>query len=303
VVDTHPATSDRVDSRRYHTAIPNMIDDMGLDPYSFRVYVHLKRVAGDKGVCWQSTRTIAEVCHMSIGQVVAAKQVLVSQGLIEIRGERNPHGGRDFHHIVIVDVWQENEARYRRTAEVPEQPIEPETPTSPPELARSSPELASSQIGGSSSPPELARSSPELASSYSEVKKNPIRRTHEEEPGEEGGGAHAPPLSAGQQRVLEILGRDKYPNLIQADTVLSLENRYGFETLERSAVWMARGNKPFDINILSGACRTFAEGDLSPPRSKGGKVGNVQSRASPYQESDEEYYAPDGISTVINLDQ
>ncbi|GAF99333.1 unnamed protein product, partial [marine sediment metagenome] len=45
----------RSEDRAYFTMMPNIIDDMGLDPYAFRLYVHLRRVAGENGACWQST--------------------------------------------------------------------------------------------------------------------------------------------------------------------------------------------------------------------------------------------------------
>lgn len=97
---------DAGDLRKYRTEIPNMVDDMGLSVYAFRLYAHLKRVAGQDGVCYQGKRKIAEVCNMSAGMVTKAKRELVDAGLIVIdagnAAERRPD------HITIVDIWRKN---------------------------------------------------------------------------------------------------------------------------------------------------------------------------------------------------
>ena len=92
--------------RKYRTEIPNMIDDAGLSVYAIRLYVHIKRVAGDKGKCTQSTRTMAELCNMSVGSVSTAKKDLLDAALIRIRKVKVSKGYSD--EITIVDVWDEN---------------------------------------------------------------------------------------------------------------------------------------------------------------------------------------------------
>jgi len=92
--------------RKYRTEIPNLIDDAGLSVYAMRLYVHIKRVAGDKGKCTQSTRTMAEHCNMSVGKVSASKKELLDAALIRIRKVKVSSGYSD--EITIVDVWDEN---------------------------------------------------------------------------------------------------------------------------------------------------------------------------------------------------
>lgn len=92
--------------RTNFTMIPNIVDDLGLDCYAFRLYAHLRRVAGEHGECWQSTRTLAAHCRMSTGRVSAAKSALADAGLIRIE-ERAGAGGL-YHVITIVDIWQRN---------------------------------------------------------------------------------------------------------------------------------------------------------------------------------------------------
>ena len=125
-------TSDKT-LRKYFTIIPNMIDDMDLSPYAFRLYHHYKRVAGDNGLCWQSTKTLSEACKMSIGSIVNAREELKAAGLIEISTQPTSHGGREYNIVSIIDMWDENMKNISITQN--------EVPSSPHELASSPHEL------------------------------------------------------------------------------------------------------------------------------------------------------------------
>lgn len=92
----------------YRTEIPNMVDEMGLSVYAFRLYVRFKRVAGDQGKCFYTTPQLAEQCKMSEGSVSKAKKELVALGLIAI--DRDDKWIRD--NITIVDVWPANFAYF-----------------------------------------------------------------------------------------------------------------------------------------------------------------------------------------------
>ena len=97
--------------------MPNIVDDWGLDPYSFRLYCHLKRVAGDNGgTCWQSARTMAKICKMSTWAISKAKQTLQDEGLIRIE-EKPSSRGRPCHYIAILNIWAKNHAKYTRMTE------------------------------------------------------------------------------------------------------------------------------------------------------------------------------------------
>ena len=104
--------SESRDDHKYFCQIPNMVDDIGLSVYAFRLYVHLKRVAGEEGECWQSTKTLADNCRMSIGAVVNAKKELIEQRLIDVESMEKAGGGRPYHLIRIADIWPKNMARY-----------------------------------------------------------------------------------------------------------------------------------------------------------------------------------------------
>jgi hypothetical protein len=96
----------QVDRKKYRIEIPNIVDDMDLSVYAFRLYAHIKRVAGEDGQCWQGSKTLATACKMSVGKVSDAKNELIAAGLIAVvPGEWNK-GKSD--EIRVVDVWDKN---------------------------------------------------------------------------------------------------------------------------------------------------------------------------------------------------
>lgn len=93
--------------------IPNIIDQPDqykLSVHAFRLYIHLKRVVGEKldnsGLCWQSTRTLANYCNMSLASISKAKKELELTELIKI--ELVPGNNGFIHHITLVDIWEKN---------------------------------------------------------------------------------------------------------------------------------------------------------------------------------------------------
>lgn len=95
--------------------IPNMVDDMGLSPYAYRLYGHLKRVTGEGGACWQNTQELAKVCGMSTGMISKAKKELMgtTPPLIVVVLTSHPKEGKfDYHEITILNIWDENKRRY-----------------------------------------------------------------------------------------------------------------------------------------------------------------------------------------------
>lgn len=59
--------------------VPWSIEESELDPYQFRLWVHIARV----GVCWQTVRTLADACKMSIGQTWKTQAWLLEHGYLE----------------------------------------------------------------------------------------------------------------------------------------------------------------------------------------------------------------------------
>jgi hypothetical protein len=94
--------------RKYFTMLPNVVDDLGLSVYAFRLYCHIRRVTGEDGKCWQSTETLAKASGMSVHAVVDAKRELAAANLVTITTVKRPGGGRAFHVITIRDIWERN---------------------------------------------------------------------------------------------------------------------------------------------------------------------------------------------------
>lgn len=98
--------------RVFFTQIPNLVDDAGLSVYAYRLYGHLRRVAGEDGSCWESTVTLARKCGISQHKISDAKRELQAKGLIQITDSKNYHWGNALHLIKICDVWAENGSKY-----------------------------------------------------------------------------------------------------------------------------------------------------------------------------------------------
>jgi hypothetical protein len=147
--------------RRYFFLCPNIIFDLELSSLDLALYLVIRRTAGDDGVCWRNTRSLAEMAGMSVGSVCKAKRILSqpflslnSKPLIEIRKERNRGGGKPRDIITLTNIWAANEKRYS-----------------------SSKSLGTDE---SRSVGDLGNSRSELASSTGEIKKNTVRKLNEE---------------------------------------------------------------------------------------------------------------------------
>jgi len=186
---TFIASTDAGKLRDYRTEIPNLIDDAKLSVYAFRLYVHLKRVTGEHGKCWQSTHTLASICKMSAGRISKAKKELETEGLIQIQKVKDRTGWHD--EITVVDLWRKNYATYAPTLKLVEierieQPEPSPTPQSPTE------ESVPDPMGGGS-PNKQGRSSSDEAGcslgetpgcSSGEPKKEPMNRKKNKPPEE-----------------------------------------------------------------------------------------------------------------------
>lgn len=93
----------------HRTQIPNIVDDLGLDPYERALYAHYKRVCGENqgAYCYESTRTTAGKVKMSTGQVSMARKSLAERGLVILQAETRPVV------VTIVNIWELNTAFYK----------------------------------------------------------------------------------------------------------------------------------------------------------------------------------------------
>lgn len=77
--DLDEAFSNASGKERPKIYVSMAVDDLGLDPYEFRIYGHIAR----RGNCFASLKTIAETCRMSVRKAQYALNVLEGVGLIE----------------------------------------------------------------------------------------------------------------------------------------------------------------------------------------------------------------------------
>ena len=99
-------TQDRIQSetgKAYFSQIPHILFDYDLSPYAFKLWCHYNKV----GTCWQSVRTTADNCNMSVGAVVKYRNELQEKKLITVSD--NQYGG---YNIQVTDLWPENMQKY-----------------------------------------------------------------------------------------------------------------------------------------------------------------------------------------------
>ena len=87
--------------KAYRTEIPNIVEEWGLDVYSYRLYDHYKRWCGEHGTYNRTLRATAKLCKMSPAQTCRARQKLLDEELIQME----PDGS-----VSVVDIWDLNRA-------------------------------------------------------------------------------------------------------------------------------------------------------------------------------------------------
>jgi hypothetical protein len=94
---------------KYFHQMLNMADD-DLDPYQYRLLGHYKRVCGESedGACWESTRTTAKNCKMSVGKVTSTRRELQALGYVQIKEAE----ADETLTITLRDLMEANVARY-----------------------------------------------------------------------------------------------------------------------------------------------------------------------------------------------
>lgn len=99
----------------YRTEIPNIVFEMGLDPFQLSVYCNLKRIAGDSGSCWYSKKALSKICGMGETKLKECINFLsnLPTPLIKIIPRKKPDGSPDSNIILITDVWRENGSHFR----------------------------------------------------------------------------------------------------------------------------------------------------------------------------------------------
>lgn len=95
---------------KYFTIIPNYVLNHS-SVYDRCLYIAMKRIAGENGSCWMSTRELANNSQMSQAQVRKSIQYLLAKQWIVKVGEKKGYGGSS-NEYKIIDLWQVNNEFY-----------------------------------------------------------------------------------------------------------------------------------------------------------------------------------------------
>ena len=68
--------------------VPAWLDDLGLDPYAFRLLAHMARRAGRGGECFESVPNMARHCRMGQTRAGRALRDLLRAGLVRFHARR-----------------------------------------------------------------------------------------------------------------------------------------------------------------------------------------------------------------------
>lgn len=102
--------------RKWRTELPNMLDELGLDVYEYRLLGHYIR----RGMTYEGSTETARVCNMSRRQVLNKRKSLAERGLIytchmsksELIAHkwRIPDDAPDGDYCVVkpLDIWEKN---------------------------------------------------------------------------------------------------------------------------------------------------------------------------------------------------
>lgn len=106
---------DLCSEKKFFNQVPNIIYRMGLGCHIIAYYGLLKSVAGDRGSCFMTQKTIAERLGCSERQVrkmnaFMAKpfEILGGKPLIRVSKQKSSDGGCKPNLVQIVDIWVEN---------------------------------------------------------------------------------------------------------------------------------------------------------------------------------------------------
>jgi len=102
---------DGSNDKKYFTIIPNSIVN-GSDHWEQSLYLVMKRIAGENGTCWASTRTLAEKMGCSPTKVAETIKKLEKREWVKFVGKKDGKTApaREYK---IVDIWHENIEKYR----------------------------------------------------------------------------------------------------------------------------------------------------------------------------------------------
>lgn len=106
---------DSSNDKKYFTIIPNYILNHSTI-WDREVYIQMKRVAGESGVCFMSMNTLSKQCGMSEDRLRKSIKYLLTHRWIEKKGFKKigTKGGKQGVNVYrIVDLWHLNNTYYK----------------------------------------------------------------------------------------------------------------------------------------------------------------------------------------------
>lgn len=113
--------TDNSGDKNYFTIIPNYVLNHST-LYDREVYIQMKRIAGEKGTCFASRKTLSKQCGISLDRLKKSIKYLLEHGWIKKTGSKKikTYGGKQMvNEYSIVDLWQLNNTFYRGVAKKP----------------------------------------------------------------------------------------------------------------------------------------------------------------------------------------
>ena len=107
---------DGSNDKKYFTIIPNYVLNHST-MWDREVYIQMKRIAGEHGICWTSQKTLAEQCGMSINRLKKSIQYLLDHKWIKDYGTKRvgtSGGSQEVNQYKIIDLWQKNIEFYKK---------------------------------------------------------------------------------------------------------------------------------------------------------------------------------------------
>lgn len=101
---------DNSGDKKYFTIIPNYILNHST-LWDREVYIQMKKITGEDGVCWTSRKTLAKQCGMSVRRLDKSIQYLVDHKWIHKTGTKKfstVGGKQEVNEYKVADLWKMN---------------------------------------------------------------------------------------------------------------------------------------------------------------------------------------------------
>lgn len=110
---------EEIPDHHFRTEIPNILFELGLDPFTLATYCYLKKIAGDRGRSWMSNEQLANYIGISKRKLIDIIKFLetihpiLETPLIKITHRIKSDGSKDTNLITIVNIWKINGNSFR----------------------------------------------------------------------------------------------------------------------------------------------------------------------------------------------